>query len=432
MLMATTEGAKVTGILLDCAASCHMFMDQKYFISYHESTGEFVTVGGQNRVPVIGRGSIKFQAVLPHGYINLTIHNVLHTPQLGANLVSLGILHHQGITVRSWDKGLVLVKDGEELFRATLTGSSGTLYFVQCLDNNSDVAYHANGALSMRLWHRRMGHLNLWTIKSMRNQQSVRGLEIMAPHEFDHLYSGCANGKSHRLPIPDSSMSCYSKMELLVMDLTGPMSVPTWDGYLYALVMVEVSCRYPVGCLLKKKENTGTAVCNVIAMLKRQSGLKVRRICSNNGSEFVNSTMDQFCQCNGIIHETTVPYLPQQNGLAERAIAIFFEIVRCMIHTASVDLRYWGEAFMYAVHIWHLTLTIGLSGRVPYEAWTGRKPDVSHLRIFRSLGWAHVPEEVRRGKLESRAVKVRMLGWWTDETKGYRLEDLENGKLIAA
>jgi len=82
-----------------------------------------------------------------------------------------------------------------------------------------------------------------------------------------------------------------------------------------------------------------------------------------------------------------------------------------MIHTASVDLRYWGEAFMYAVHIRRLILTISLSGRVPYEAWTRHKPDVSYLCIFGSLGWAHVPEEVRRGKLESRAVKVCMLGW---------------------
>jgi len=93
MLMVTTEGTKVTGILLDCAVSCHMFMDQNYFISYHESTSEFITVGGQNHISVIGHSSIKFQAVLLHGYINLTIHNVLHTPQLGANLVSLGILH---------------------------------------------------------------------------------------------------------------------------------------------------------------------------------------------------------------------------------------------------------------------------------------------------------------------------------------------------
>jgi len=64
---------------------------------------------------------------------------------------------------------------------------------------------------------------------------------------------------------------------------------------------------------------------------------------------------------------------------------------------------------MYAMHIWHLTLTIGLSGRVPYEAWTGHKPDVFHLCIFGSLGWAHIPEEVHRGKLELRAVKVYML-----------------------
>jgi len=85
-------------------------------------------------------------------------------------------------------------------------------------------------------------------------------------------------------------------------------------------------------------------------------------------------------------------------------------MVRCMIHTAAVDLQYWSEAFMYAVYIQRLTLTIGLSGRVPYEAWTGRKPDVSHLRVFGSLGWARIPEEVHKGKLESRAIKVRMLG----------------------
>jgi len=90
----------------------------------------------------------------------------------------------------------------------------------------------------------------------MRNQQLVYGLEITVPYEFNHLCSGCANSKSHHLSIPDSSMSCYSKMELLVIDLTGPMSVLTWNRYLYALVMVEASCWYSVGCLLKKKEDT--------------------------------------------------------------------------------------------------------------------------------------------------------------------------------
>jgi len=90
-----------------------------------------------------------------------------------------------------------------------------------------------------------------------------------------------------------------------------------------------------------------------------------------------------------------------------------------MLWSADIDLRYWGKAFMYAVHIRNLTLTSGLKKIVLYEAWTGHKPDVSYLRIFGSLGWAHIPKQVRKGKLESRAVKVWLLGWWTDETKGY-------------
>ena len=66
----------------------------------------------------------------------------------------------------------------------------------------------------------------------------------------------------------------YSKIELLVIDLTGPMSVPTWDGFLYALVVVEVSCHYAVGHLLHNKDETGPTVCNIMAMLEQQSGLK--------------------------------------------------------------------------------------------------------------------------------------------------------------
>ena len=65
---------------------------------------------------------------------------------------------------------------------------------------------------------------------------------------------------------------------------------------------------------------------------------------------------------------------------------------------------------MYAVHIRNLTLTFGLKEIVPYKAWTEHKADVSHLQIFGSLGWAHVPKQVRKGKLQSRAVRVCLLG----------------------
>ena len=58
------------------------------------------------------------------------------------------------------------------------------------------------------------------------------------------------------------------------MDLTGSMSVPTWDGYLYALVIVEVSCYYVVSCLLKEKKEVSITIQNIMAMMEYQSGLK--------------------------------------------------------------------------------------------------------------------------------------------------------------
>jgi len=220
----------------------------------------------------------------------------------------------------------------------------------------------------------------------MLHECVVKGLEIHAPKDFDQLCNACANEKSHHSPMPETSASKYSKMELLVMDLTGPMTVPTWDGYQYVLVVIEVSCHYAVSRLLREKDEADVAVQDIVAMLERQSGLKARRLQSDNGSEFVNSIMTQFCQKNGIIHETTIPYLPKQNRIAERVIAIFFEMVCCMLWSAGVDLKYWGETFMYVVHIRSLTLTSGLKGIVPYEAWTGCKADVSHLQIFWFIG----------------------------------------------
>ena len=195
------------------------------------------------------------------------------------------------------------------------------------------------------------------------------------------------------------------------MDLTGPILVPTWDGFLYALVIIEVSCHYPVGRLLCNKDETGTTVCDILVMFERQSGQKICYLHSDNSSEFINQTMAEFCHHNSIVHETTIPYTPEQNGIAKRAIAIFFEIVQSMLYMAGISLCYWGEAFTYAVHIWTLCSTTVLNSIVSYEAWTGHKPDVSHLRVFSSLGWAHVPKQVCKDKLELQAVKVRMLGW---------------------
>jgi len=240
--MASVVGS-ITGILLDCAATAHMLTERSLFTTYEVLTNnKYITVGGRHQVPVAGVRSVSLNMILPNGTSILTLTNTFHISTLGANLVSLGILHHRGVSVQSWVNGLIISKDNEDLFSATLGGSTGTLYQVQCTDLDQGSAYMSTRTLSMRLWHRWMEHLSPKMINSMLQGHVVKGLDICAPKNFDQLCNGCANGKSHHLPMSEMSGSKYSKMELLVMDLTGPMTVPTWDDYQYALVVIEVSC----------------------------------------------------------------------------------------------------------------------------------------------------------------------------------------------
>ena len=79
---------------------------------------------------------------------------------------------------------------------------------------------------------------------------------------------------------------------------------------------------------------------DVIAMLEKQSGKYVKCFQSNNGTEFINLMINLFCRKNRIIHETTNPYLSEQNSIIEHVITIFFKMVYCMLHVVSIDLYY--------------------------------------------------------------------------------------------
>jgi len=151
MLMASTDTILSTDTLLDCSTTSHMFTSREHFITYMESSNEFVTIGSYNKVFVAGWGSVFFSAKLPSSWLSITLQNVLHIPYLGTNLISLGALHHKGVFVQSFNKELAIFKNSKELFRASLTGSTGTLYHIQCTSPVTGTAYLPSSFLSMCL-----------------------------------------------------------------------------------------------------------------------------------------------------------------------------------------------------------------------------------------------------------------------------------------
>jgi transposase InsO family protein len=121
-------------------------------------------------------------------------------------------------------------------------------------------------------------------------------------------------------------------------------------------------------------------------------GHKMKVLRSDNGGEFVSKKFDAFLAECGIQRQTSAPYSPQQNTVAERANITIMECARSMISAQGLEPKFWGEAVDTTVYIKNRCPTKALDSN-PQEAWSGRKPDVSHLKVFGYKAFAHVPNE---------------------------------------
>ena len=158
----------VHGILLDYVATSHMFSEWHLFSLYHSLTNdEYITVGGHHHVPIEDIGSVTLTMILPNSTSKLTFTDTFYIPTLRANLISLGVLHYKGALVQSWEKGLIISKDGDDSCSAILGSSTGILYQVQYTNLNSRSANISAGNFSMHLWYCRIGHLSPQIIDSI-------------------------------------------------------------------------------------------------------------------------------------------------------------------------------------------------------------------------------------------------------------------------
>ena len=157
-------------------------------------------------------------------------------------------------------------------------------------------------------------------------------------------------------------------------------------------------------------------------------GQRIGTLRSDNGGEYFSKAFVDYLKVKGIRHESSVPYTPQQNGVAERKNQTLIESARTMLAHAGLPNKYWAEAVNVAAYVGNRVMTSAdKTGKTPFEKWYGRKPNLSRMRVFGCAAYAHVPDSLRQ-KLDKKAVKLRFVGY-ADCSKGYRLID-ENGKVI--
>ena len=93
-----------------------------------------------------------------------------------------------------------------------------------------------------------------------------------------------------------------------------------------------------------------------------------------------------------------------------------------MLMEARLPEQFWADAVATAVYILNRSPTKALTGKTPFEAWSGRRPNLSHLRRFGCDAYLHVPD-AQRTKLKPKARLWMFLGYVPNTTKQWRLWD---------
>ncbi|KMS94207.1 hypothetical protein BVRB_023730, partial [Beta vulgaris subsp. vulgaris] len=265
------------------------------------------------------------------------------------------------------------------------------------------------------------------------SQNKATGIQLLTNKEpEDTKCEACEMGKSTRLPFQARDPEHRSKEpgRVLHTDLCGPMQVDSIQGSRYCMPIVDEYSRFVTMYFLTSKDQAADLLLECITMYENTLGYGVQTIQADNGGEFTSNYLRNKLKEKGIKLQTTVPYTPEQNGIAERMNRTVVDRARTLLTHAALPIKYWQFAIAAAVHVTNRLPTNANNRRSPYELWTGKLPDISHLRVFGCRAYAHVPDQKRR-KFDPKAASCIFLGY-AMEQKGYQLQDETTLKTIVS
>uniref|UniRef100_A0AAV1UDV4 Integrase catalytic domain-containing protein n=1 Tax=Peronospora matthiolae TaxID=2874970 RepID=A0AAV1UDV4_9STRA len=256
-----------------------------------------------------------------------------------------------------------------------------------------------------------------------KTQRAASGMPAVK-QGIEKLCSGCMKGKLTIDTFPSQSLTRMSRvLELVHTDVMGPMKTVSKGGVRFVLTFVDDYSRFVAAYFMKHKSEVAARLSEFKAFYENQWGKHLKCIRSDNGTEFVNKKIAHKCARNGIMHQRTVPYSPQQNGVAEHMNRTIMEKARSMLYYKGIDMQWWAEAVSTAVYLINRSTNSANSDVTPFEVGFKMKPSIEHLRVFGSQGYTHI-DDAKRTKLEPKSYRCMFLGY-AENTKGYRLDERE-------
>ncbi len=434
--------------ILDSGATDHMSHDIQLFNAFTPSDRKVFTASG-DPMNCTGTGSIPFSSESHH----FELQKVLHCPTIQHNLISVSRLVENGCQVSfTMTACKILNNNGEVLFSGTRQGplfrvnliatpataclaqlhhdfygpaSSALVITLDANTGSRSVALSNTlvASYSAALFSRTSSLSTLWHLQMALSRLSSMADGIPSiPTEGEAACISCLKSKGRRHPFPTRNSRMDRVGDLIHTDITGPLPVKSVSGFTYILTFTDDYSRFVWAFPLKNKSDTFAHFSTLNNQIRNLTGHSICHLRSDNGTEFKNKSFTDYCKTEGIQQQFTVPYSPQQNGVAERLNQTLLGSIRCMLNYSGLAKIFWAEALACAVYLKNVSPSAAIkTPQTPYELKTGRRPNLNHLRIFGEPAFALIPKE-KRSKLDDSSTCLTFIGYSLD-SKGYRLLD---------
>ncbi|GJT11190.1 retrovirus-related pol polyprotein from transposon TNT 1-94 [Tanacetum coccineum] len=354
---------------LDSGCSKHMTGDRSQLTNFVNKFLGTVKFGNDHVAKILGYGDYQIG--------NVTISRVYYVEGLGHNLFSVGQFCDSNLEV-AFRQHTCFIRNLEGV--DLLTGSRGNNLYTLSLGDmmaSSPICLLSKASKTKSwLWHRRLSHLNFGAINHL------------ARHSLQEE--------------PKYEDTNQEKLYLLHMDLCGPMRVASINGNKYILVIVDDYSRFTWVKFLRSKDEALDFIIKFLKMIQVRLKVTVRRIRTDNGTEFVNQTLREYYEKVGISHETSVARSPQQNGVVERRNRMLIEAARTMLIYAKAPLFLWAKAIATTCYTQNHSIIHLRHGKTPYELLHDKPPDLSFFHVFDALSYPTNDNE-NLGKLQPKA-----------------------------
>ncbi|KAH9134879.1 hypothetical protein AeRB84_019465 [Aphanomyces euteiches] len=421
--------------VVDSGATHHICYVLEMFDQMEASTkSKANTVGLPNggHVAVVGVGSVilTVKCDLTDQRVKIKLNGVLYMPKFNRNLISVRKSAKAGLkfNFETTEDHLVVMSNSQSI---TVIGDpQEPLYILKHIRAKSN----------------RLGLAQTtWPSQPCCNEAPTRQRRrsrFQSCPVRPRVGDACELGKkTRRVKLPSSAASvnrCNAKVH---SDLTGPIETPALDGSRYVCLLVDSHSSFVTCYCLTKKSEFNELLVQHRAVIQNKHNLLLSELHSDNGGEFVNKQLKDFCAKEGILHSTSVPYTSQQNGKVEVRFRDVFAKARSMLIDGNLPKQLWDHAVQCAVYCLNRCPS-GTRKTTAFELWHGYQPNLSAMRVFGSLCYVHIPSKVnvstdagraktKRQKLDYKAVRGIFLGY-AEDRHAYKVLDCTTGQLLVS